>query len=70
MSNIIYLFPETNMDIPVDRVLDGAKSLKKVIVIGIDQNGDEYFASSCADIYECNFLADRFKKMLISELND
>ncbi len=58
-------FPEGTVgDVPVDGVLDGAKLLQMVCIMGYDKDGNEYFASSCGDIKEINWLLDRYKNFL------
>ncbi|MGO4449107.1 hypothetical protein AB4Y96_09285 [Phyllobacterium sp. TAF24] len=54
MSNVVDLPVITTLDIDPDRVLTKAVSqLERVMVIGVDKNGDEYFASSAADGGTC-----------------
>ena len=51
MSNVVELGCATKLDIPVEKILDsaGKAKLTGVIVIGFDDEGAEYFASSAAD---------------------
>lgn len=50
MSNVVDLNVITTLPLDPDRVLQGAVGkLDRVIVIGIDKDGEEYFASSEAD---------------------
>lgn len=59
-------FPEgTKGDIPVADVLDGGKFLDMVVVMGYTADGKEYFASSSGDLKENNWIADRFKALLM-----
>jgi len=40
----------TKLDIPVDKVLEGAKGqLEGIVIMGYDHDGNQYFASSYAD---------------------
>ena len=40
----------TTLDIPIDTILDAAKAhLKSVVILGYDNEDNEYFASSIAD---------------------
>jgi hypothetical protein len=41
----------TTLDVPTERILDAAKEaeLQSAIVIGVDKDGELYFASSFAD---------------------
>jgi hypothetical protein len=65
MGDVIDLFDGTRGDIPVDVVLDAAKTLQMVCVMGITEDGREYFASSSGDYKENYWLAARFKQMLM-----
>lgn len=51
MSNVVTLNAPTKLDIPVDRVLDGAKDadLDGLFIVGRTKDGELYFASSIAD---------------------
>lgn len=59
----------TKLDIPVDRVLDGAmdEQLRCVVVLGYDVDGKEYFASSIADGADVLWLLERLKLRLLTE---
>jgi hypothetical protein len=58
-------FPDGTVgDIPIEGVLDGAKLLQMVVIMGYDKDGNEYFASSCGDLKELNWIADRYKHFL------
>jgi hypothetical protein len=49
-DNVIPLNNITRLDLPPDRILDGAKGeLDGLIILGYDKNGEEYFASTYAD---------------------
>ena len=64
-DNVVILDVETSLDIPVERVLEGGKGLRDVIVIGYDEDNLEYFASSCADIKNVVWLLERTKLCLL-----
>lgn len=53
----------TNPDLVLQSAIDAG--LDKVIVIGYDKDGDEYWASSIADGGECLWIIERFKKALL-----
>lgn len=57
----------TKLDLPVDAVLDAAKStgLRCVVVMGYETDGSEYFAASIADGADCLWLAERLKMRLL-----
>ena len=62
----------TRLDVPPDRVIEGAveASLKSVIIIGYTEGGDEYFASSVADGGTVMFLMERAKFKLLNIVDE
>lgn len=49
-SNVVDLNVITTLDLDPDRLLQKALGkMDRVIIIGVDKDGDEYFASSCSD---------------------
>lgn len=68
-DNIVELPVITRLDLPADRVIDKAfnatPSLTKVVILGYDENGDEYFTSSISDGGEVLWLIERFKLSLL-----
>jgi hypothetical protein len=64
MGDIIEFPDGTLGDVPVQGVLEGAKMLDVVCIMGYDKDGNEYFASSCGEIKEINWLLDRYKSFL------
>lgn len=68
MPKVIPLNNVTRLDLPIDRVLDAAKGeLTGCVIIGYDNEGCEYFASTYADGGEVLWLLERCKKALIGE---
>lgn len=66
MGDVTFLNCVTRLDIPADRVLEQAiGKLETVVVIGYDENGDEYFASSKADGGYVLWLLERAKLKLL-----
>jgi len=64
MSDNVVQFPGiTILPIEPDKVLDGAKAanLEYVLVIGKNENGEEYFASSDADVSIAFYWIELFK---------
>lgn len=56
----------TRHDMPPDQILDRAKgNLKSVIVMGWDNDGEIYFASSAADGGDAMWLMEWAKKALL-----
>lgn len=50
-SNVIYADMPTTNPIPPERVIDAARdaSLESVLIVGIDESGELYLASSTSD---------------------
>ena len=70
-DNVIPFNGITSLDIDPDMVLDEAKGLESVIVIGYTKDGEEYFSSSVADGGEVLWQLERSKlKLLTIELDD
>ena len=61
MGDVVTFDAPTRLDIPVDRVLDGAKEsgLSSVVVIGFREDGEFYFSSSQADAADVAWLCQR-----------
>ena len=65
-SNVVYLPCETTLDIPPDRVLEGANDkLESVVVIGNDKDGNLYFASSMGDNAHTLWIMEQAKQFLL-----
>lgn len=61
----------TYLDLPVDTILDGAKNkLSGVVIMGYDNEGNEYFASTYADGGEVLWLLEQLKKKLLETISD
>jgi len=57
----------TTLDLPPDRVLEAALGkLEGVVLMGYDKEGNEYLASSYADMRNFLWLAERFKMQVLS----
>jgi hypothetical protein len=66
MADIHVLDVITKLDIPAERVLEQALgNLEKVVVMGYDKDGEEYFASSMADGGDVLWLIERLKQQLL-----
>lgn len=66
-DNVVDLPCVTKLDIPPTKILAkaaGAK-LKEVIVVGVDGDGDFYFASSKSDAADVIFWLEMAKKKLL-----
>lgn len=67
MGEVIPLGNVTKLDMPTDRVLDSVKGECSggVVIIGFDDEGEFYFASSIADGGEVIWLLEMAKKKLL-----
>ena len=66
MNNVVHLNCITSIDLPADRILEAAiGNLDKVVIVGYDKDGEEYFASSIADGADVVWLFERAKKKLL-----
>lgn len=67
MSNVIPIGCITSLDLPVDRILDEAKGkgLTGVVLLGMLEDGGQYFASSIADGGDILWLLEMCKKQLL-----
>ena len=63
-DNVVFLRGTTNDHVPPSRVLGGAleKNLKEALVLGVDQDGRDYFAGSFADMFDVMLILDRFRR--------
>ena len=66
MSNVVRLPCITTLDLQPDVILGEAMGkLKTVVVMGYDEDGEEYFASSVADGGTVMWLMERVKQLLL-----
>lgn len=67
-DNVVTFDHPTKLDLPPERILNGAltQELSGVVVIGWTKDGEEYFASSMADGAEVIWLMERFKLQLLA----
>lgn len=66
-ENVVILGGDTNRPVPVNRVLRAAwkLGLKDVIVLGHEQNGEKYYATSETDVAEILLLIEQFKARIL-----
>lgn len=71
-ENVVILPVVTTLDIPPERILSQAiaADLDRVIVVGYDQDGQEYFASSVADGGTVVWLMERAKIKLLRMVDE
>jgi hypothetical protein len=62
-DNVIDFPGSTLLDIPVDKVLEGAKdaSLDQVVVVGVKADGSTYLAFSTSDLYQILWFLENAK---------
>lgn len=66
-DNIIPLGNITRLDIPAERILEKAKGeLEKVVLLGWDNDGELYFASSFPDGGDVLWLMEKAKLKLLN----
>lgn len=70
MSKVVFIDRPTTLSLPPDRVLQAAvDNLAKAIVVGVDKEGQFYFASSVGDdnggLAEVNWLLDKAKQQVL-----
>lgn len=68
MGDVINLSVETTLDIPVDRILSAAieADLETAVVVGWDQDGNMYFASSSGYGPDLLWLLEKAKASLLA----
>ena len=72
-NNVVELDCDTNLHIPPDKILQQATGeLQECLLIGIDQEGNEYFAASYAvkDHPRMLWLMERFKFFLMENAQE
>ena len=71
MGDVVTLKQITRLDLPPERILNGAleKGLDVAIVVGVDRDGEFYFAGSAADGSETLWWLEIAKKRLL-EIGD
>ena len=72
MGNMVNFTGVSRLDIDPARILERAQSagLKSVVVLGYDENGDEYFATSYADGGDMLWLLRRAEHVLMRSHDD
>ena len=66
-DNLIFLDTKTKLDIPAERVREAAeKNCEKLIVIGIDKDGNDYYAANFADAALTYFMVSKFQHKLLA----
>lgn len=60
MGEVVILGGETRLPIPVERVLEGAKDLEYVLVLGLDSEGNFISATSEGNLQRALWFATKF----------
>ena len=60
MGDVVILDCDTTLPVPVDRVLDAAKKLETVLVLGWDADGQFYAACSNGSMESATYMAQKF----------
>ncbi len=68
--HILQLF--ASLDIPAERVLQQAieRGLERVVIVGVDKDGGEYFASSVSDGGDITWMLERAKWVLMKIVDE
>lgn len=71
-DNVIRLQTTTTLDLPAETILDGAREadLETAAVLGWEQNGDFYFASTIADPTKLLWLLKTAERALFNMAED
>ncbi len=70
MGTVIQLNAITRLDLPPNQILDAARDkLECVVVLGYDNDGQEYFATSLADGGDVLWLLERCKVALFAAVD-
>ena len=72
MGDVVVLDVETTVDIPAEKILQMALAAKltDVVVVGYDDNGDLYFATSTAECGDNLLLFELAKAAMIENLKE
>ena len=70
MSDIVEFTGTTLLDIDPKKVLDGAKHLENVMVLGYDKDGILYMASSSSDVAEKVLMLEMAKLQFLRGCED
>lgn len=70
MGEVIDMNGGTRGEVPVEDVLENAKTLQMVAIMGYTEDGLEYFATSSGSYQENAWLAGRFIKFLMENADE
>lgn len=71
-DKVVYFPGPTRLDIPAERVIDGAREagLTDIVIAGYTADGQEYFASSYAGGPDALWLMERFRHELLNAVQE
>ena len=71
MGEIVELDVQTRLAVPSDRLLEKAlaSEVQHVVIVGLDPDGNFYFASSDAEVGEVLLLLERAKRILLADID-
>lgn len=71
-SNVVVLQVETTLDLPLDRILDGAREneITDCLLLGYDKSGEFYLASQTVDAGKLLLLMERARGLLMRRLEN
>jgi hypothetical protein len=69
-DNLVWFPGTTTQPVPVERVLDSAKHLKRVLVLGENEDGEFYAAGSTSDLAWGHFMCARFQHWIMTTSDD
>lgn len=69
-AEVIILPVDTTLDLPAERILDGARDggVTDILLVGYDPDGEFYMASQSVDIGKLLILLERARAMLLSRI--
>ena len=69
-TNVVILQVDTTLDLPLDRILDGARhnEVRDCLLLGYDKHDDFYMASTTVDAGKLLILLERAKAMMLRRL--
>ncbi|MGJ4857053.1 hypothetical protein ACN6KF_003037 [Labrys sp. La1] len=68
-DNVVWFGGGTTLDVPADRVVDAAKGLKSVVVVGQNEDGSLYFASSLGELSKTHWLLSLAQNQVMQMVN-
>jgi hypothetical protein len=71
-SNVVVLQVETSLDLPLERVLEGARAneVSDCLLMGYDKDGQFYLAGQSCDVGKALVLMERAKRLMLRRLEE